>query len=761
MSRRPLLLLAFPLLSLAACQQGPRGYGTTAPPKSSPGTTGGTGTGTTTKPGPGPGTAKPGTPAPINLGPVVEIAAGGDHACVRRGGNVQCWGGGGLGQLGDGNLRDSPKPVTVAGLDDAEQLALGASHTCARQAGGRVSCWGLNTSGQLGDGEGRPGSQSARPVAVRGLDDAVEIRAGLGHTCARKRSGGVVCWGDNRGAQLGNDDRQAWVAPVQVAGLNDAVELAAGARHTCARTKTGKVLCWGTGDEGQLGDGSARHPAPGAVSGLADATLLVAGGDHSCALRRGGAVMCWGSGFAKTPTAVAKVDKVAELTAGDDHTCARSKGELVCWGRNDRGQLGDGTLENRASGTTVRALPEVKAFAAGARHTCALTRSGGVMCWGSNDGGALGAGLLPASGEGAGAATVRNLTDATELASGHGFSCAVADGVVQCWGAGGLGQLGDGTLADRSLAQPVAGLSEVVQVSAGDGHACARRSNGQVWCWGQNGSGQLGDGSKAMKNKPTQVDGIADAVLVAAGGEHSCAARRAGPVLCWGKGDTGQLGHGKAESSSKPVGVPGLGAITQLSLGTTHSCALLSSRKLMCWGGNFFGQVGSGQTVGYSVLLAPRGVQKIDDGVEIAAGDDHTCARRSTGAVACWGKGDLGQLGANITSNWSTRVPVKDITSATALGSGRAFSCAATPSRVMCWGTNAAGQLGAGSRGSAKTPVVAQQLGDVIRISAGVDHTCALRSSGRVMCWGSNTRGQLGDGTTAQSPSPMAVLDLP
>ena len=270
MSRRPLLLLTLPLLSvlsLVACQQGPRGYGT---PTTKPTGTGTGSTGSTTKPGPGPTAGgNPGTP-PVNLGPVVEIAAGGDHACVRRGGNVQCWGAGALGQLGDGNLRDSPRPVTVVDLDDAEQLALGASHSCARQAGGSVSCWGVNGSGQLGDGDGRPGSQSARPVAVRGLEDAVEIRAGLAHTCARKRSGGVVCWGDNRGAQLGNDGRQAWVAPVQVAGLDDAVELAAGARHTCARTRVGKVLCWGTGAAGQLGDGSSRHPAPGPVTGLAD-----------------------------------------------------------------------------------------------------------------------------------------------------------------------------------------------------------------------------------------------------------------------------------------------------------------------------------------------------------------------------------------------------------------------------------------------------------------------------------------------------------
>jgi len=680
----------------------------------------------------------------------------------RQGGGVQCWGAGGLGQLGDGNLRDSPRPVTVQGLADAEELALGAQHTCARQRSGTVTCWGSNANGELGDGDGRPGASSARPVAVRGLTDAILLRAGRHHTCAVRRGGSVLCWGDNRGSQLGNDGRQTWVAPVQVAGLTNAVELAAGTAHTCARTNTGKVLCWGTGAAGQLGDTSPRRPTPTAVPGLADATLLVAGGDHTCAVRRAGPVVCWGAGFGKTPTTITGVDKVADLSAGEDHTCSRSNGALTCWGSNQRGQLGDGTLEARAAGTRVRNLPDIKMVAAGAHHTCALTRAGGVMCWGSNDGAALGAGLLPSSGDDGQAGTVRNLTDATDISSGDGFSCAVASGSVMCWGAGGFGQLGDGTIVDRSLAQPALGLADVVQVAAGTHHACARRSNGQVSCWGQNGSGQLGDGSKAMRSRPVDVDGIADAVQLAAGGAHTCAVRRAGPVLCWGKNTTGQLGNGKKDDSARPVGVAAsVTQVTQLALGNDHSCALQSGRKVLCWGGNFFGQVGSGHTIGFPELPIPQVVQKVADAVEVAAGDEHTCIRRSTGLLACWGKGDVGQLGANITSNWSTRVPVTGITSASALSSGRGYSCAATPGQVMCWGTNTAGQLGNGSRSPSKVPVAGQRLADVSRLAAGVDHTCALRSSGRVMCWGSNQRGQLGDGTTAQALAPLAVLDLP
>ena len=756
MSRSSQLLLALPLLALAACQQGPRGYGTSTPSKPA----------TPSKPS---GTTKPGptTPGPqvepLDLGPAVELAAGGDHACVRRqSGSVECWGRGSSGELGDGNFRDSPKPVAVRGLADAVQLAVGQNHTCARSEDSTVLCWGSNAYGQLGDGQGRPGSRSASPVVVRGLGDVTDLRAGENHTCALRRGGGVVCWGDNRGGQLGNEVRSAWVTPTQIPALSDAVEVAPGAQHTCARTRAGKVLCFGTGPEGQLGDGSSRHTAPAPVTNLSDAILLVSGAEHSCALRRGGSVMCWGSGFGKNPVAVAGVAKVAEITAGSAHTCARSNGDLLCWGRNERGQLGDGTRDNRYTGAPVRGLPDAKGLAAGARHSCALTRSGGVHCWGSNDGGALGAGLLPGGGDDGQAGTVRNLTDATDLGSGNAFSCAVTSGNVQCWGAGGFGQLGDGTLADRSLAQPIPGLADAVQIAVGDGHACARRSNGQVSCWGQNGSGQLGDGSKVMRSKPTPVDGLADATVLAAGAEHTCAARRAGPVVCWGKNAATQLGNGKHDDSPRPVSVAGtLSNVSQLSLGTTHSCALAAGRRIFCWGGNYFGQVGSGHTVGFSEMPKPTPVLKVDDAVEVAAGDDHTCARRSTGAVACWGKGDLGQLGANITSNWSTRVPVKDLSGATALGSGRAFSCAAGPGRMMCWGNNTSGQLGNGSRAAAKIPVAGQAISDVLRVAAGVDHTCALRSGGRVMCWGSNQRGQLGDGTTAESLAPLAVLDLP
>src|SRR5690606_21111176 len=191
--------------------------------------------------------------------------------------------------------------------------------------------------------------------------------------------------------------------------------------------------------------------------------------------------------------------------------------------------------EDRKSATPVVGLTQAVALAAGGDHTCAVKRDGGVACWGSNAGGALGNGIEGDETEGV-AVAVRNLTGVTDIASGEAFTCALSGGAVQCWGAGNMGQLGDGSKADRGSADEVLGIDDAVQIAAGRNHACARRRTGGVACWGQNGRGQLGDGGKQARARPVAVAGLSDAVQLGAGQDHTCAARRSGQVVCWGRG---------------------------------------------------------------------------------------------------------------------------------------------------------------------------------------------------------------------------------
>ena len=306
------------------------------------------------------------TPVDVNWLPaasgVTAIDAGGAHTCaLTAGGGVKCWGDNWHGQLGDGTTVQRLTPVDVSGLASGViAIAAGDSHTCALTAGGGVRCWGQNNAGQLGDGTTgwRP-----TPVDVSGLANGVTaIAAGVNHTCALM-AGGVKCWGYNNTGQVGDGTTANKSTPVDVSGLpagSGVTAIATGSGHTCALTGGG-VKCWGYNNTGQVGDGTtANKSTPVDVSGLP------AGSD------------------------------VTAIAAGLSHTCAvTAEGGVRCWGYNDKGQLGDGTTGNKDMPVAVSGLASgVTAIAAGGLHTCALTAGGGVECWGYNEYGQLGDGSV-------------------------------------------------------------------------------------------------------------------------------------------------------------------------------------------------------------------------------------------------------------------------------------------------------------------------------------------------------------------------------
>lgn len=183
-------------------------------------------------------------------------------------GGVKCWGINGAGQLGDGETyQNRPYPDDVQGLTDGvEAISAGHQHTCVLTTSGGVKCWGQDIYGQLGDGAIGPN----RPVPeyVQGLKSGViAIASGYWHTCALTISGGVKCWGNDGGGQLGDGivepDR---ATPTDVQGLTSGVTaISAGSAHTCAVMDSGGAKCWGWDAYGQLGDGVIADPEKNAT----------------------------------------------------------------------------------------------------------------------------------------------------------------------------------------------------------------------------------------------------------------------------------------------------------------------------------------------------------------------------------------------------------------------------------------------------------------------------------------------------------------
>ena len=300
----------------------------------------------------------------------------GAHSCaVTSSGGVKCWGDNGVGQLGaytDG--KPSSVPLDVSGLTaGVKAVAVGGTHSCALTTSGGIKCWGYSKFGALGDGTLE---QRLAPVDVVGLTSGVAaISAGTDHTCALMQSGAVKCWGNNGSGDLGDGTTTHRLTPVDVKGLTSGVvAIAAGEMHTCALSAGGAVLCWGNNMNGQLGNETAAQQqlTPYPVTGLAPGVTAVSAGSlHTCAIMAGGTAKCWGDNFFgqvgngtnknqyKTPVDVLGIASGAvAISAGNEHSCALLANNTVkCWGRNNYGQLGDGTLNDRLTAVDVHLAP--------------------------------------------------------------------------------------------------------------------------------------------------------------------------------------------------------------------------------------------------------------------------------------------------------------------------------------------------------------------------------------------------------------------
>jgi alpha-tubulin suppressor-like RCC1 family protein len=710
-----------------------------------------------------------------------HVAAGLMFSCADSGfGSVYCWGANYSGQLGDGTTTARDKPVAVMNLHGARDIAAGVDHACAITNAGGVRCWGSNGLGQLGDGTF---TDRLTPVDVAGLTSGVTaIAVGSQYSCALLDSGQVRCWGDNFFDELGHGDPSLVSSPVPVdvklaAGVTAVAIAATGGNlgddppHSCIVTTTGGVQCWGgLNFYGELGIPYGQvAPTPTEVTNLSSGVKAIAvTGDHSCALTQMSEILCWGDNssgeLGDGTTSVGHYEPVPTLplnevpisiavsggfaSIGQPYTCAMtSSGSTYCWGANWHGTQGTGDTDDSLVPRLTQ-IPKAVELTLSDEHACGRLPSG-VACWGDNLYGQIGNGTIsfrttPQQVQGLGGA-------ATNVFAGAAQSCAIVGGSARCWGYNQSGELGDGTRTDRLFPVSVTGLpSDIMTMSLAVGHTCAVSGSGSVYCWGRGGT--LGDGTEHDSETPVQVAGAGLAIAVDAGTTHTCAISVAGAVVCWGSDVLGELGDDNASGEHSLVPVPAIGltaGVIGIAAGESHSCALLNSGDVRCWGYNGSGQLGDGtfdqhnHPVDVDMSALGQGT------IAIAAGAQFSCALNANGSIKCWGL---------------SYTPVPALIAglggpAVSLTAGDNHACATfMDGTIQCWGMNGFGQLGDGTLISSVLPVDVTGMPVASSLDAGNAHTCALASSGDVYCWGQAVAGQLGNGDYGSWPSPQAVL---
>ena len=389
-------------------------------------------------------------------------------------------------------------------------LSAGDTHTCVVLVDNSVKCFGLGSEGQLGN------------------ESTSDIGDGIGASVA---SSLAISLGSGRSARA----------------------IATGTSHTCALLDNMSVKCWGYGAVGAIGSGST-----------------LSRGDNTGEM-----------GDALTPVDLGTGRTATMIAVGASHSCALlDNATLKCWGRNSFGQLGYNDTTTRGDNTNEMgdSLPAISfatgrtptAVVAGAQHTCALLDNAQMVCWGSNDYGQLGQGSMTAIGNRA-AATVANTPtinvgtgrSVVAMSAGDLHTCALLDDArVKCWGSAGNGRLGTGDTDDRGDDPHEMGDALVAidlgtglgatAVSAGGSHTCVLLSNTHVKCFGNGADGRLGYGNQNnVADLPNQMgDALATVNLgtarsvftVSAGGAHTCAMLDNAEVKCWGNGGSGRRG---------------------------------------------------------------------------------------------------------------------------------------------------------------------------------------------------------------------------
>jgi alpha-tubulin suppressor-like RCC1 family protein len=595
--------------------------------------------------------------------------------------------------------------------------------------------------------------------------------------CAIAADGSVNCWG---GTVKGVSD-----LPVAMAVGGPAVSIATGFGHACAiMAISGAVRCWGQNGSGQLGNGSPTTSlvvTPVTVTGLTKVTSIAAGLAHTCAVRVDGTVWCWGlndSGQlgngslvkSAVPTQVKGLTGAVSVVAGHLHTCALLEdGRVSCWGTNGGGELGNNSGITRSEfpqfTQPVSNVPGVVAveLVAQSTFTCARLSDGSMSCWGLNSNGQFGNGTFNAVATAPVASKVS--PGVVAFAAGNEHLCVIlVDGTASCWGNGANGANGDGTSLGRTLpGPPVQGVADAVEIAAGNQFACAAIVDGTIRCWGDNQFGEHGNQTTAPSGTDSVI-GIAGNALargVTAGNRYTCGRRNNGDAACWGSGTHGQLGDSASTTSPAPVAVTSLSRVLGLSAGTgSHTCAVDTRGSIECWGNNSHGQLGNGTTTDSN---QPVTVKSQVQFVAVAAGDLHTCAITVTGIILCWGANDRGQLGNGSTVDSS--VPVRAIgviSGAVAITTGNKFSCALiADGSARCWGDNTSDQLGdGGAEPFASSMQSVPGLAGIVGMAAGAAHACAVTASGTALCWGDNSRGQIGNNSTQRATLPTTVANL-
>jgi len=380
-------------------------------------------------------------------------------------------------------------------------------------------------------------------------------------------------------------------------------------------------------------------------------------------------------------------------------------------------------------------MPNIKRGMMGAAGGAGGVPAGQLWAWGSNGDGRLGNGtsyaVTPAVSS---PIQIGALTDWAWADGAIKSSAAIkTDATLWTWGSPTNGQLGNGGSITVDMSSPIqiGALTDWSKVKGNDGtHSpfkIATKTDGTLWAWGDNRYGQLGDGTVVDRSSPVQIGALTTWTGTFGLGLTAALIIKAdGTLWTWGKNDSGQLGLGNTIYRSSPVQIGALTSWAQCSASYVWAAAIRTDGTLWTWGSDTAGELG--QNTVYVSRSSPTQVGALTDwNGHLSAGRAGGHVVKQDGTLWGWGRGLRGRLGDGTTVNKSSPVQIGSLTDWSTVESKDFRSTAIkTDGTIWAWGKNNNGQLGDGTAINRSSPVQIGSAYAFTQVSTGSYHTLGI-----------------------------------
>ncbi len=612
--------------------------------------------------------------------------------------------------------------------------------------------WGQNYFGEIGDGTT---TQRNLPTSVTGSSTFVKVFTGQNNACALDITGKAYCWGYGFAGENGDGTTTNRYSPVAVAGGHNFTKLSVGAASVCGIDIAKQLWCWGYNVDGRLGDGTmTNRTVPTAVVGGTNiVSIELSAGWPACAINTTGTLYCWGRnqngqiGDGTTtdrnvPTAVSGTYALVRIL--NTGTCALdTTGKAWCWGSGNS-QIGDGTSSDRASPTAVATSVKFQDMVVGYAEVCALSIDNIAYCWGEDD-------YYNRQYSPVAVSAVKFKQLYAQPSAPYTVACGLTmTNDAYCWGSNYAGSVGDGTTTNHYFsATPVSGGHKFSQLYISGYTACGLTDTGQAYCWGDNYNGKIGDTTTTDRYVPTLVSGGKKWAALYMGGNDAYGLI-GNPLtsFCRGPNNYGQIGDGTTTDRADMTAV----TITpEMKANQDSYFKNLTSSQFACGIGNSSGKA---YCWGYSQGTAQKTPLWIS-----AFGPTVTFASLSVFSVGCCAMAGVTTNGhsvywADASTSWSQDRGDNGGTPWVQIATGHVWY-----GQTLL---DASGHITYfdGYNYYPEPPtatMVSAGVTKFTKIAAGAWHTCALADNGTLWCWDSDAEQQLGDGGSGGSSQPYTT----